>query len=70
MIIGGAIRKLRLEQNVTQRDLAQRAGISGSLLSDVERGTVMPSLKTAMAIAEALQVPVSVLVDSINSVTG
>ena len=39
-------------------ELARAAGISPSLLSQIERGRSRPSVSTLFAIAEALQVPV------------
>lgn len=49
-----AIRALRASQNRTLASVAEAAGISPSLLSQVERGLVDPSLDSLRDIADAL----------------
>ena len=44
---------------MTQEDLSERARISVSFLSMIERGERSPHLETLAAIAEALEVPVA-----------
>jgi len=46
---------------MTQSHLAELADISTDMISRLERGLVHPSLAAAARIAEALEVPVSVL---------
>lgn len=55
--LGDKIRILRTEKKLSLQELADRAGISLSYLSEIERGTVYPSLSTVKRIAEALGVP-------------
>jgi transcriptional regulator with XRE-family HTH domain len=52
--LGKAIRALRRKQGRTLSDVAKQAGISTSLLSQVENGLVDPSLDSLRDIAEAL----------------
>jgi transcriptional regulator with XRE-family HTH domain len=52
--LGKAIRSLRRKQGRTLTDVAKQAGISTSLLSQVENGLVDPSLDSLRDIAEAL----------------
>ena len=52
--LGNAIRTLRLAQSRTLADVARDAAVSVSLLSQVERGLVDPSLDSLRDIAEAL----------------
>lgn len=52
--LGARIRALRIEQGRTLADLAGEAGISTSLLSQVERGVSDPSLDTLRDIADSL----------------
>jgi quercetin dioxygenase-like cupin family protein len=52
--LGRAIRALRTNQNRTLVGVAEAAGISPSLLSQVERGLVDPSLDSLRDIADAL----------------
>src|SRR5918912_1471598 len=56
--VGRRIRQLRTSRSVrmTQEDLSERARISVSFLSMIERGERSPHLETLAAIAEALDV--------------
>lgn len=54
----GRIRELRLTRNLSQRDLAVKAGISPALVSQVERGVTDPSLETLRRLARALDTPI------------
>jgi transcriptional regulator with XRE-family HTH domain len=53
--LGQAIRDSRQKRGWTLRELAHAAGVSVSLISQVERGTVDPSLETLRDLAEALE---------------
>lgn len=44
----------REEQGLTQRALAEKAGIAPSMINAIEKGTKSPSLDTARRIATAL----------------
>src|SRR5882757_6848216 len=52
--LGGAIRRRRHAASLTLATVSERAGISVSMLSQVERGLLDPSLETLRNIAEAL----------------
>ena len=52
--LGQSIRRARLRQGRTLADVSSAAGVSVSLLSQVERGLVDPSLDSLRDIAEAL----------------
>ena len=52
--LGGAIRRRRHAASLTLATVSERAGISVSMLSQVERGLLDPSLDTLRNIAEAL----------------
>ena len=54
--IGEHIRKSRQEARISQEELAEYAGISGSYISDIEAGKRNFSVDVLMKIAEALQV--------------
>lgn len=60
MNIGVKIRELRLKKDMKQIELAKKAGISNTYLSDIEGGRTMPSLKTLIKISEALQVSANI----------
>jgi transcriptional regulator with XRE-family HTH domain len=52
--LGGAIRRRRHSASLTLATVSERAGISVSMLSQVERGLLDPSLDTLRNIADAL----------------
>lgn len=52
--IGARIAQLRMEHGYSIRTLAERAGVSPSLISNAERGKVEPSLASLRRVAAAL----------------
>ncbi len=56
--LGEAVRRLRHERSLTLRQLAQRTGLSVSLLSQIERAETSPSLSSLYRVATALDVRV------------
>lgn len=54
MSVGENIQRLRKMQCLSQIDLANAAGITQSMLCQIERGTKNPSLQVGKAIADAL----------------
>ena len=64
MGIGRKIAKLRQEKNLTQKSLAERAGISESYLSRIEEENCpRPHMKALSRIADALRAEVRELYD-------
>jgi transcriptional regulator with XRE-family HTH domain len=59
MILGNAIKQTRLEQGKTIKDIADEAHITISLLSQIENNKANPSINSLMAIAKALNTPIS-----------
>jgi transcriptional regulator with XRE-family HTH domain len=57
------ILRLLEELGMTKNDLAHKAGISVSFLSDLTNGKANPSLKIMNAIAEALETPLPTLLE-------
>ena len=53
---GEVVRRLREERSLTQDQLAERAGISGTYVGFIERGDSVPTLTVILQIAEALKV--------------
>ena len=68
--VAQAIKNRREQLGLTLRVLASRSGVSSSMISDVERGTKSPTISTLSALAQALGVPISALVDSAAPPTG
>ncbi|MCB9458112.1 MAG: helix-turn-helix transcriptional regulator [Anaerolineaceae bacterium] len=62
MNLGKAIKLCRTQRGFSQAELSRIAGISVSYLSLLERGKRDPNLSTVEDIAQALEVPVSILV--------
>lgn len=61
LIIGVEIKKARCTKNLTQVDLANKAGISRTYLSDLENGRYMPSIETISNIAKILNIDLNFL---------
>lgn len=59
--VGANIKSIRQHKNISQRKLAERAGISNTYLSDIEVGRTNPSLKTLEKIAAALEMEIKEL---------
>lgn len=51
---GNFVRSARIEQNLTQREVAERARVEQAYLSKVERGAREPSLSIALRICDVL----------------
>lgn len=66
--VGKRVRLQRREQGMSLRDLAQRAGLSSSFLSLVERGECSLSLTSLFAISQALGVNPAVLIEAADAV--
>lgn len=56
------LREERLRQGLSQNETAARAGLPNSTVLRIENGTRLPSLETALAIADALGVDLGYLI--------
>ncbi len=54
--------RIRREQHYTQKELAIKAGLNPNYYAKVERGDGIPSLKTLVKIAKALDVSITEIV--------
>ena len=61
--IGPRLRRRRKVRNLSLQDVARRAEISIGLLSQIERGLTMPSVRSLSAVCAALEMPVGWLFD-------
>ena len=59
LAFGATIRRLRLEKDLTQRELAERSGLDVSYISGIERGCRNVSLKSLEKVAKGLGCPIS-----------
>ncbi|MBB2941738.1 transcriptional regulator with XRE-family HTH domain [Actinoplanes lutulentus] len=62
-VIAAALRRERDRAGITLTELARRAGLAKSTLSQLEAGTGNPSIETLWALGVALDVPFSRLVE-------
>jgi CheY-like chemotaxis protein len=69
-LFGKAIRHQRTEQGISQEELAGRAGLHRTYISDVERGARNPSLESIEKIASALNMTVSMLFARVDASIG
>jgi transcriptional regulator with XRE-family HTH domain len=61
--LGARIKALRTERELQQRQLAEKAGLAPSMVSQIESGRLTPSLHTLGKVAGALGVPIAALFD-------
>ena len=59
--IGFRIKKLRIQKNLSQEQLAEQCNISTSFLGHVERGTRKMSLETLVTLSSVLNVSIDYL---------
>ena len=59
--LGERIKALRAERVLQQRQLAEKAGLTPSMLSQIESGRLTPSLHTLGRLAGALGIPIASL---------
>lgn len=64
--IAANVARLRLDRQLTQEELARKAGISRLALGKIERGAVVPRARTLADLAKALAVPVGELVTPVR----
>jgi transcriptional regulator with XRE-family HTH domain len=62
--LGERIKALRAERQLQQRQLAEKAGLTPSMLSQIESGRLTPSLHTLGKLAGALGVPIASLFET------
>jgi len=65
--LGKKLKQLRESMNLSQAELAQRAGLSGGLIGQIESGRTRPSLKTVQRLADALGVSPCYLVSDTDN---
>lgn len=62
-LLGYQVRMLRWEKNLTQAELAKKAGIKQSMLSKFELGKFNPSMKSIKRMADALEAKLTIKLD-------
>jgi transcriptional regulator with XRE-family HTH domain len=61
--LGQRIKALRIERQLQQRQLAEKAGLTPSMVSQIESGRLTPSLHTVGKVAAAFGLPIASLFD-------
>lgn len=60
-MLGENIKKIRIEKGLTQKELADKVGISGAFMSLIEKGANNPSDENLIKISDVLNVPIDIL---------
>ena len=63
MNFGQRLKNLRLEQNITQQELADAVGVSAVTVRNWERGTKKPAMEAIIALARELKITTDGLLD-------
>lgn len=66
VIFGEVLQELRLQQGLTQDQLAERANTERSHISALERAEKGPALATIFILADALNMPAGELIDLVE----
>lgn len=64
--LGKIIRDKRLEQGMSQEELAHNASLHRTYISQIERGLKSPSIKSLVKISKALCVPLNELIQDLT----
>lgn len=67
LAFGRALRKIRKEKKLTQDELSLYSRVDRSYISELENGEKAPTLLTITALARALHVKASVLIEGYES---
>jgi transcriptional regulator with XRE-family HTH domain len=65
--LGERIATQRRDRHMTQESLAERAGLSVTAVSDIERADAFVALESLFLVARALEVSVAQLVDGLDA---
>lgn len=64
--VGATLQRMRLERGLTLEDLSRTAGVSKSMLSQIEREKANPTIAVAWRLANALGVSIAELLSSVS----
>lgn len=65
--IGEKIKTLRKERNLTQKELANKIGVTASTVTKYENGQLEPNIEVLNKIADIFNISISDLIDNNNS---
>ncbi len=67
MNIGEKVKKIRLAKGLTQFELARKVNVSRPLITQIERGTRIPSILLSQDIAKALNCTIEDLIREVKN---
>ncbi len=67
MNIGEKVKKIRLARGLTQFELARKVNVSRPLITQIERGTKIPSILLSQDIAKALNCTIEDLIREVKN---
>jgi transcriptional regulator with XRE-family HTH domain len=70
LALGQALKAERAKRDLSQEELAARAGLDRTYLSGVERGLRVPNLRSLIRLASALEIRVSKLLAAAEALAG
>jgi len=62
--VGTMLRTVRKARGLSMKELSALAGVSGGMISQIERGTANPSIKILDRLRTALHIPLSALIET------
>jgi len=65
--IGEKVKKIRLARGLTQFELARKVNVSRPLITQIERGTRIPSILLSQDIAKALNCTIEDLIREVRN---
>lgn len=66
-MVGQFIRQSREDQGMTQEEVALRAGIDRSYLSEIERDRKNPTVDMFMRLCRAMEVPAATIIEKLDA---
>lgn len=64
MSVGENLKRIRESRGLSQMELARQVGVSGPMITQIERGTKNPSLQVSAEIVKVLECRLEDLLDS------
>ncbi|MGE4561077.1 MAG: helix-turn-helix domain-containing protein, partial [Desulfobulbus sp.] len=65
--LGGRIKAVRQKQGLSQKELAQRTGVTPSSISQIEKNLIYPSIPALFRLAESLAIGVNTFFEGMSS---
>ena len=66
-LFGEVLRRYRMQQNISQEELAYLASVDRTFISRLERGVRQPTITTLIGIGLALEIPAATMVREVEA---